>query len=145
MDVKVKDLMTKDVTTAQPHQTVGHIKEKMTHRSVNSIPVVSTEHVAVGVVSATDLLSAKKEGTPISHIMAEKVYTIPDYEDISTAARMMRNHNIHHLIVTNEQKVTGIISSFDLLKLVENHRFVMKNAPTPTSKPKGKRAKSELI
>jgi CBS domain-containing protein len=144
MAVKIKDLMTRDVTTAQPHQTVGHIKQKMASRSVNSIPVVSTEHAAVGVVSASDLLSAKKEGTPISRIMAEKVYTIPEYEDVSVAARMMNNHKIHHLIVTCEQKVVGIISSFDLLKLIENHRFVMKNAPTPNSKVTGSRAKSEL-
>jgi len=144
MAVKVKDLMTKDVTTAQPHQSVGHIKEKMAKRSVNSIPVVSTNHAAVGVVSASDLIAAKKEGTPISNIMADKVYTIPEYEDVSVAARMMRNHKIHHLIVTSEQKVVGIISSFDLLKLVEGHRFVMKNAPTPTSKGTGKRTKSEL-
>ncbi len=144
MAVKVIDLMTRDVTTAQPHHTVGHIKEKMAKRSVNSIPVVSTEHGAVGVVSASDLLAAKKEGTPISNIMAEKVYTIPEYEDVSVAARMMNNHKIHHLVVTKEQKVIGIISSFDLLTLVEDHRFVMKNAPTPNHKSTGKRAKSEL-
>jgi signal-transduction protein with cAMP-binding, CBS, and nucleotidyltransferase domain len=41
----------------------------------------------------------------------------------------MRNHKIHHLIVTHEQKVVGILSAFDLLKLVENHRFIDKNAP----------------
>jgi signal-transduction protein with cAMP-binding, CBS, and nucleotidyltransferase domain len=57
---------------------------------------------------------------------------------------MMRNHKIHHLIVTHEQKVVGIISSFDLLTLVEDHRFVMKNAPTPNHKSTGKRAKAEL-
>jgi CBS domain-containing protein len=144
MAVKIKDLMTKDVTTAQPHHTVGHIKEKMAKRSVNSIPVVSTDHAAVGVVSASDLIAARKEGTPISNIMADNVYTIPEYEDVSVAARMMRNHKIHHLVVTNEQKVVGIISSFDLLTLVEDHRFVMKNAPTPNHKSTGKRAKAEL-
>ena len=125
MAVKIKDLMTKDVTTAQPHHTVGHIKEKMAKRSVNSIPVVSTDHAAVGVVSASDLIAARKEGTPISNIMADNVYTIPEYEDVSVAARMMRNHKIHHLVVTNEQKVVGIISSFDLLTLVEDRHRVL--------------------
>ena len=36
---------------------------------------------------------------------------------------------IHHAVVTHEKKVVGMISSFDLLKLVEDHRFVMKNPP----------------
>ena len=144
MSVKIQDLMSSNVITAQPHQTVGQLKEKMTKRHLNTIPVVSRENVPIGVVSASDLLAADKEGTPVSSIMTEKVYTIPEYEEVSVAARMMRNHKIHHLIVTQEQQVVGVVSSFDLLKLVEGHRFVMKNPPTPKGKGRGKRAKAEL-
>ena len=144
MTVKVQDLMTSNVITAQAHQTVGQIKGKMTNRSLSNIPVVSVDDTPIGVVSTSDLLAAEKEGTTISNIMTEKVYTIPEYEDVSVAARMMHNHKIHHLIVTQEQKVVGVISSFDLLKLIEGHRFVMKNAPTPKSKGLGKRTKAEL-
>ncbi len=69
--------------------------------------------------------------------MTQKVYTVPQYADPSLAARIMRKHKIHHVVVTHEKKVVGIISSFDLLKLVEEHRFVMKNAPdTPKSRKK---------
>jgi len=143
MSVKVQDLMSNNVITAQPHQTVDQIKGKMTKSNLHNIPVVSSDNVPIGVVSASDLLAAEKEGTPISNIMTEKVYTIPEYEDVSLAARMMRNHKIHHLIVTQEQKVVGVISSFDLMKLIEGHRFVMKNPPTPKSKGMGKRSKAE--
>ena len=144
MTVKVRDLMSNNVITTQPHFTVGQLKEKMAKRSVSNVPVVSPDNEPIGVVSASDLIAAEKEGSPISNIMSEKVYTIPEYEDVSVAARMMRNHNIHHLIVTDEHKVVGVISSFDLLQLVEGRRFVMKNAPTPKSKGRGKRAKAEL-
>ena len=143
MTVKVQDLMTRNVVTAEPHQTVGQIKGKMAKRSLSNVPVVSPDNVPIGVVSASDLL-AEEEGTPVSSIMTEKVYTVPEYEEVSVAARVMRNHKIHHLIVTQEQKVVGVISSFDLLKLIEGHRFVMKNAPTSKSKGVGKRAKAEL-
>jgi len=144
MTVKVQDLMSNNVITAQAHQTVGQIKGKMTNRSLSNVPVVSADNTPIGVVSTSDLLATEKEDTPISNIMTEKVYTIPEYEDVSVAARMMHNHKIHHLIVTQEQKVVGVISSFDLLKLIEGHRFVMKNAPTPKSKGVGKRTKAEL-
>ena len=143
MAIKVQDLMRNNVITAQPHETVDKVKSKMSKLSLSNMPVVSTDNLPIGIVSASDLLAAGKEGTPISNIMTEKVYTIPEYEDVSVAARMMRNHKIHHLIVTQEQKVIGIISSFDLMKLVEDHRFVMKNAPTPKSKGLGKRSKAE--
>ena len=51
----------------------------------------------------------------------------------------MRNHHIHHLVVTHEQKVVGMISAFDLLKLVESHRFVAKNPPTSSKRRGSKR------
>jgi signal-transduction protein with cAMP-binding, CBS, and nucleotidyltransferase domain len=71
--------------------------------------------------------------------MTEKVYTIPMYNDVHHAARLMRNHKVHHVVVTHEKKVVGILSSFDLLKLVEDHRFVMKAAPSKPTKKKSKR------
>ena len=144
MNIKVQDLMTTGVVTAQPHQTVETLKGKMIKHSIRMIPVVSSDNEPVGVVSVSDLVSSGKEGTPISNIMTDKVYTVPDYEDASIAARIMRNHKIHHLVVTNNKQVIGVISSFDLLKLIEGHRFEMKNPSTPKNKGKGKRHKAEL-
>ena len=144
MKIKVQDLMTKGVVTAQPHHTIDYIKGKMTKHAVRMIPVVSTDKEALGVVSHSDLLSDDKKNVPISMIMSKNVYTIPDYEDAAVAARIMRNHKIHHLIVTTDKKVIGVISSFDLLQLIEGKRFVEKNPSTPTAKGKGKRAKAEL-
>ncbi|MCP4319597.1 MAG: hypothetical protein GY789_27340 [Hyphomicrobiales bacterium] len=34
----------------------------------------------------------------------------------------MRKNKIHHVVVTHQKQVVGLISSFDLLKLVEGHR-----------------------
>jgi signal-transduction protein with cAMP-binding, CBS, and nucleotidyltransferase domain len=49
---------------------------------------------------------------------------------------MMRNNHIHHLAVTHEKKIIGMLSSYDLLKLVENHRCIPKNASTPKKNSK---------
>ena len=62
--------------------------------------------------------------------MTGSVTVVPAYNDASVAARIMRKRKIHHVIVTHEKKVVGIISSFDLLKLVEGRRFLANNAPT---------------
>src|SRR3712207_3908588 len=75
--------------------------------------------------------SEPQGSTPIGGVMTSEVYTIPQYNDIHHTARLMRNHKIHH-VVTQEKKVVGVLSSFDLLKLVEQHRFVMKAGPTPS-------------
>ena len=41
--------------------------------------------------------------------------------------------------------MVGLVSSYDLLKLVESHRFVMKNAPTTPKKGGGRRRKDEIL
>jgi predicted transcriptional regulator len=143
MNAKVADLMIKNVVTAEPHQTVGQLKHKLTSSHLKVLPIVSTDNEPLGVISVSDLLAAEKDGTPVSKLMTRKVYTIPEYEKVAIAARMMRNHKIHHLVVTSEQKVIGMISSYDLLQLVEGHRFEMKNPSTPKSKGKGRRARAE--
>jgi CBS domain-containing protein len=66
--------------------------------------------------------------------MSENVHKLPAYNNVDVAARVMRKHKIHHVVVTHEKKVVGILSTFDLLKLVEDHRFVMKSAPQAGSR-----------
>lgn len=139
MNVKIHELMSASVVTAQPHQSVEHVRGILEKNSISAVPVVNHEGHAVGIVSSTDLAHNLKSGLPISKIMTDKVLTIPQYDDVSAAARVMRNHKIHRVVVTHEQKIVGLLSAFDLLKLVENHRFVAKNAPTPSKRKGAKR------
>ena len=139
MNVKVHELMAESVVTTQPHASVEHVLDMLERNHIGAIPVVGSDGEPVGIVSATDLAADLKPGSPISGIMTEKVYTVPQYDDVSTAARVMRNHHIHRVVVTHEQKVVGVLTSFDLLKLVEGHRFVAKQAPTASTRKGAKR------
>lgn len=134
MNVKVGDLMSNSVITTEPHKSIGHAREIMQKNHVGAIPVVDSEGTPVGIVSSTDMLDEHKDGTPVSRVMTEKVYSVPAYDDASIAARVMRNHNIHRVLVTHEHKIVGVLSSFDLLKLVEDHRYVEKNPPTRSNR-----------
>ena len=134
MNVKIADLMREQVVTAQPHYSLDHVREMMNHNNIHVIPIVDSDDELRGIVSSSDFLDDVKGGAPVTQVMTEKVYSVPQYDDVHIAARIMRNHHVHHVVVTHEQKEVGILSAFDLLKLVEDHRFVMKNAPTPSSR-----------
>jgi CBS domain-containing protein len=136
VNLKVKDLMAEQVITAQPHHTVSHVRKLMEANGVHAVPIVASDESLAGVVTTADLAAKLKDATPISKVMTERVYTIPAYNDVHLAARLMRNHHCHHVVVTHEQKVVGILSSMDLLELVEEHRFVMKPGPAPRKKAK---------
>ncbi|MEM7023478.1 MAG: CBS domain-containing protein [Pseudomonadota bacterium] len=129
MNVKIKDLMIERVITAQPHHTVDHLRGLMERNRIGAVPVVGPEGEAVGIVTTTDMVAALKVGTPVSQIMTERVYAVPAYNDAHIAARVMRKNKVHHVVVTHEKEVVGILSAFDLLQLVEDHRFTMKAGP----------------
>jgi CBS domain-containing protein len=139
MNVKVADLMTESVVTTDPHASIDRVRRILQRNKVGALPVVDTEGRPVGIVSATDLVPSLKAESPVSAIMTDKLYTVPKYDDVSVAARIMRNHKIHRVVVTHEQKVAGIISAFDLLQLVESHRWVAKNPPSESRRKKSKR------
>ena len=141
--IKVHELMKSNVLTAPPHQHIFQIREIMKKHKIQSIPIVDPENTLVGIVSNQDLLEQASDHSPVSQHMTEKVYTIPEYEKVEIAARIMRNHKIHHLVVTKEKKVVGILSSFDLLKLVENHRFQVKHPAPQNKKGSGQRNRHE--
>ena len=144
MNIKVKDLMSGRVVLARPHDTVERLRGVLKRNRIHAIPVVDAEGEPAGMVSTADLADDLKQGTPVSGVMSTKVYVVPQYEDVAIAARMMRNQRIHHLVVTHEKQVVGILSSFDLLKLVEDHRFVMKDPPTVSTRKGARRAGGRL-
>lgn len=131
MNIEIDEVMHEPVLTAQAHQTVHQVRQYMAKHDVSALPVVDTEGAPVGMVTASDLLEEHPEGASVKSIMSEPVYTVPRYDGPHIAARIMRNHHIHHVVVTEGKKAVGIVSAYDLLRLVEDHRFTAKAAPTP--------------
>lgn len=127
MTVKIADLMSQRVITAQPHHTVEHVREMMNKNSILAVPIVGPDGEPMGIVTSSDLMDGHNEQSPVNKLMTEQVYKLPAYNNVDVAARVMRKHKIHHVVVTHEQEVVGIISSFDLLELVENRRFEAKS------------------
>lgn len=131
MNIKIADLMTKQVVTTFPHKSIGHVKDIMRKNGISSVPIVNSDNEPVGIVTSNDFREDLNDGSPVSQIMPEHVYSVPAYNDISVAAKIMRKHRIHHVVVTHEKEIVGIISAFDLLELLDENKYVMKNPPTP--------------
>lgn len=134
MNVKIADLMAKRVITAQKHHSVEHLRGIMARNRIHAVPIVDSEGEALGIVTTTDLARKVKGESPVTRVMTEGVTCVPAYNDVSVAARIMRKHKIHNVVVTHEKKVVGIITSFDLLKLVDGKRFAPRNAPKTPGK-----------
>lgn len=132
MNATIGDVMTAPVMTVTKHQSAAHVADLMRTHHVSALPVVGPDQEPLGIVTASDLLARHADATPASELMSRPVYTVPVNEGPHVAARIMRNHRLHHVAVTDHGAVVGIVSAYDLLALVEDHRFVAKAAPTPS-------------
>ena len=140
MNVRIDDVMAHSVITTNPHTTVEAVRNKMSKRKVHALPVVDADGEVAGIITSTDLARPDlKDGTPVSAVMTERVFCLPRYNDASAAATVMRKHRIHHVVVTHEKQVVGILSAFDLLQLVEGRKFVAKNKGGGKKRDKGKK------
>lgn len=60
---------------------------------------------------------------PVTHFIKQKVYQVPANEMLSDAAKLMRDQHINHLPVCDGDKVIGIVTDFDLMRL--EHSFTI--------------------
>ena len=90
MNAQVHDLMTESVVTTGRNSSIEEVRRLMEEHGVGVIPVVDQAGQPVGIVSSTDLLRDVDPGSPVEMVMTDGVYTVPKYDDVSIAARVMR-------------------------------------------------------
>ncbi|MFD8259784.1 CBS domain-containing protein [Streptomyces griseoluteus] len=110
----------------------------MNERRVSALPVVSGEGRVVGVVSEADLLPkeelrgreltrferiqrrsrlTKAEGVTAEDVMSTPAVTVRPDDTLAQAARRMAVHHVKRLPVVDEDRLRGVVSRGDLLKV----------------------------
>lgn len=128
MDVAVSEVMVARIFVVAPDDKVAYVREVMLGRKIHAVPVFDEEDRPLGIVTATDLIDAPHDEMDVADIMTTEVVTVPQEDSVAVAARVMRNKRLHHLLVTDEDEIVGILSSFDLLKVVEDNGFRVRSS-----------------
>lgn len=131
----VRDYMTEKVFTLRVDKMVFVAQEIMQWAHVRHVPVLDREGRIVGMVSHRDILKAsiasvstrianlEKEQhlwtVPVEKVMHKEVKTISPDAPIQEAARVMRKEKIGCLPVVVQNKLVGILTEYDLLRIVE--------------------------
>ncbi|MGI8579026.1 MAG: CBS domain-containing protein [Solirubrobacteraceae bacterium] len=117
--MKIRDVMTESVVTAEPATAVRAVAELMRERNVGSVVLVR-EGSPVGFVTDRDLaVSVLADGRDVSdhaeaHASAPVVTGDPDM-DVEEAAALMVTHGIRRLPVLDGGRLTGIVTLDDLV------------------------------
>ena len=130
--MKVRELMTSDVTTVGRNDELTIADDIMKIKRLRHLPVVE-EGRLVGILTQRDLFHAAlstalnfgekaQKGflktVVVKEVMTDEVLTIDPGADVKEAARRMIEHKIGCLPVVENGKLVGIVSETDLLRLV---------------------------
>ena len=115
----VEKIMVKSVVEVDRTESVGAARRLMETHDISALPVVDGSGELVGIVTTTDLMIDYDDVLPVSRIMTSPIHTLQPQADISEAAHLMRKHGHHHLVILDHDRIIGIISSLDLLRLLE--------------------------
>jgi CBS domain-containing protein len=130
-NLKVKDVMTKNVITVPPNEDVVFAFEKLMKYKVSSLPVVDGDKL-VGIVTATDLghnliLDKYELGTIVEKVMVTDVVYVKPEDNLLTAVKKMNEYGsegdiINQLVVIGDYDIEGIISDGDIIKALKEEQ-----------------------
>ena len=63
-------------------------------------------------------MGAFDDTVPIEQVMTHGVYVIDPEATAQEAAKLMLNHKIHHLLVIEETRIIGMLSSLDFVQVI---------------------------
>jgi len=126
-ELRVHDVMRKEVITASPNDEVKEIARKIVTKGIDHLPVIDTDGKIVGIVTSWDLARAiADEKSVLSEIMTRRVITAREEESIDVVARRMAQHNISGLpVVDDEHHVSGIITTDDISRKLVGRRLTI--------------------
>lgn len=126
----VAEVMTRDVRTVTPTDVVGTVREVMAAVGGHGVPVVDASGDVVGIVTATDLADGVDDDAGVTAVMVADVVTVGPGTVVSEAARELLERRIHHLVVIDNARVAGVVTSFDLLRALVEEADALRAAVT---------------
>jgi CBS domain-containing protein len=119
--MKVEDIMTRDVRSCAPEETLSSAAQIMWEVDCGAVPVVDSERRVIGIITDRDICMASHlQGVPLADArvgsaMARDVKCCGPYETPATVQALMQQHKIRRVpVVDAERRLIGIITLADL-------------------------------
>ena len=104
-EIKVKDVMTRGVLTIQEKASVREAVKIMADCNISGLVVTSSMDMLTGVLSEMDVIRALDQDldeVKVEKIMTSPAITIGQQESLRRACQIMKEKNIHRLVVQTE-------------------------------------------
>lgn len=123
--IQCKDIMSRDVISASPSNSMQDAWHRLNHHKVKALPVVTEDWLLVGIISPHDIFMAA--GGPddgartkrwsercVGEIMNNMPVTVAPNQSIAELATVFSDGGMHHLpVVDGGNRVVGMLSQSD--------------------------------
>jgi CBS domain-containing protein len=127
VEAAVRQVTRKELVTIYSHSTAQEAAKRMRSKKVSSLVVIEKGDAPVGIVTERDLVRSvcsrdiSSDSVLIQEIMSSPIDTIDVDASIEQAADKMIQNKVRHLLITENDKIYGIITPSDFtIYLTEN-------------------------
>ena len=120
--IRVRDCMHKGVLTCAPDDSLQEVAATMAKHRVHAVVITApSASRPLGVVSDLDVVAGVAAGAncTASQAAATESVTISGEESLGTAAQLMTEHGVSHLVVVDRADgyPVGVLSTLDVVSL----------------------------
>ena len=144
--MRIGDLMSSPATTVVTWLPIAEAGRLLLGRGISAVCVVDEQVHLVGIVSRSDLLrhrllrdpraqmrpveeDATEPPQTVADVMTKDVVALPPSADEADAAELMLERRIRSVPVVEGDRVVGIVSITDLLRITKNRLKAMQYKP----------------
>lgn len=127
--VKIKSIMSRDVITFEPKESLMSAVEKMNIENVGCVVVVE-EKKPTGILTESDIIQLMAHNinpnvTSLASVMKSPVITVSEETDMAEAANLMTVNDTRRLVVVDgENNIIGIVTQTDIIKNLSIDCFI---------------------
>lgn len=125
--MEIRNLMSKNVITVGPEESVDVAARMLTHYNIGAVPVCSEAGRLRGIVTDRDMVTRclaggrNPSGTKVREVMTPApVCASPDMQ-VADALQMMGRNQVRRLPVTENGRLCGMVSLGDLANCTESN------------------------
>lgn len=125
---RISEFMTTNVRTLSPDENLKKVRELMSTYGHNGFPVTRKGEI-VGMITRAEVDKALKHDlahAPVKGFMTRKVFTISPQDTVDKAMKIMIENRVGRLPVISNNKLVGIITRTDILKVLHGEKYYEK-------------------
>ena len=121
MSKPISHMMTKNVWKVGSEDTIESVDAMLISHKLSAVPVVDAKGAVFGIISSADLLhfhAARKNPKAVRawELCTYKPIAVSPETSVMDVAKLMIKNKIHHILITQDGTLRGIVSALDFVE-----------------------------